>query len=99
MSLMNAELYQALRSAQVPDDQATAAAQSVVSPEGLATKVDMAELRTELAALRGELSTEIAAVRGDLRAEMHALGRRIIMWNTGTLIAVASIVFAIVRWL
>lgn len=55
MSLMNAELYTALKSAQVPDDQAQAAAQSVVSPEGLATKVDIAELRSEIANLRSEL--------------------------------------------
>jgi len=55
MSLMNTELYNALRHAQVPEDLAEAAAQSVVSPEGLATKTAIAALQTTIADKHFEL--------------------------------------------
>lgn len=55
MSIMNTELYNALRKANVPDDLAEAAARSVASYEGSATKMDIAELRTEMTAMKAEL--------------------------------------------
>jgi hypothetical protein len=52
----------------------------------VATKADLFELK-------GELKSEVR----DLRAEMHSLMRQQIMWNVGSIIAVAGVVFAILR--
>ena len=53
----------------------------------LATKADLAELKTEL-------KTDI----GSLRVEIERMGRVVIMWNVDTIIAMASVVFAIMRY-
>jgi len=71
------------------------------------------ELRTEIAKLRGELRTEIAELRLELRTEiaqvrvevantrtaMERLGRRIIMWNAGTVLGGMAIMAAMLRLL
>jgi pheromone shutdown protein TraB len=53
----------------------------------LATKEDIADLRTELHTARAELTTKI-----------ERMGRVVVMWNVGTVIAVVSVVFAILRF-
>jgi hypothetical protein len=50
-------------------------------------KEDIADLRTELRTTRAELVTEV-----------ERMGRVVIMWNVGTLLAVAGFVFAIIRF-
>jgi hypothetical protein len=59
-----------------------------------ATKEDIAKLKEDIADLRTELRT----TRAELVAEIERMGRVVIMWNVGTLIAVASVVFAILRF-
>ena len=59
--------------------------------EKLATKAD---LRAKLAELKAELKVDIASVR----TEIERMGRVVIMWNVGTVIAMASVVFAIMRY-
>ena len=48
MSIMNTELYNALRKANVPEDLAEAAARSVAGTQDVATKMDLVELKAEL---------------------------------------------------
>lgn len=59
------------------------------SQEQLATKLDLAEVRTELkteiAALRTELKTEIATLKGELRAEIRDAKNSALTWTIGVL--------------
>ena len=64
---------------------------------------DMRAVREDLTTIKATYATrdglndvrlEVEKVRG----EMHSLGRQMIMWNVGTIIAVASLVFAIMRF-
>jgi ribosomal protein L29 len=64
------------------------------------------ELHTELGTLRTELHTELGTLRaemadttGGLRAEMHDLGRTIVMWNTGSVLAGMGLAATIARLL
>ncbi len=57
----------------------------------LATKAD---LRAELAELKTELKVDIAGVR----TEIERMGRTIVMWNVGALLAVAGFVYTIIRF-
>jgi hypothetical protein len=74
----------------------------------LATKADLADVRTELAELRGDLGREIAAVRGDLgrdiagaRGEIATAKVDTIRWVVGVgvvqLASVIGLAFAILR--
>ena len=65
---------------------------------------DMRSVREDLTTIKATYATrdglndvrlEIEKVRG----EMHSLGRQMIMWNVGTIITVAGLVFAIMRFL
>jgi hypothetical protein len=60
----------------------------------LATKADIAELRTELKTDIAGVRTEIAGVR----TEIERMGRTIVMWNVGALLAVAGFVYTIIRF-
>jgi chromosome segregation ATPase len=78
---------------------------SEVLQSNLATKLDIAELKSELksdiAELKSELKSDVAELKTEIavvRTEIERMGRVIVMWNVGTLIAVASIVFAIMRY-
>ncbi|MGH2602627.1 MAG: integrase [Gammaproteobacteria bacterium] len=63
MSTMIREIYEALKAAGVPDEQASAAAEAVAPKGEVATKTDIADdLRTEFAALR----TDFAVLRGEV---------------------------------
>ena len=80
MSAIVKEVYDAFRSAGVSDEQAAAAALAIPPRDDLATKTDLAELRTELkteiAELRSEVKTDIAELKTDiaiLRSEMREL--------------------------
>jgi len=66
--------------------------------------VTEAVLRAELAELRTEMHTELASLRaemadtaGCLRAEMHDLGRTMVMWNTGSVLAGMGLAATIAR--
>jgi hypothetical protein len=90
MTTLVVEIYEALRKAGVEEDLARAAARAVIGAEEkekLATKADLAEFKAEL-------KVDIANVR----TEIERMGRVVIMWNVGTVIAMASIVFAIMRY-
>ena len=60
MSLMVAEVYKALLSAGAPEEEARAAASAIPVAKDLATKQDIAELRSEL-------KQDIAELRSDLK--------------------------------
>lgn len=60
MSTMVAELYDALRKAGVDEDTARAAAEAVIGrQEGVATKADIAVLRSELRQEMADLKVEL----------------------------------------
>ena len=59
MSAIVKEVYDALRSAGVSDDLATAAARSVPASSELATKGDIRELRSEIRELRAETKSDM----------------------------------------
>ena len=109
MSIIVAELYDALRAAGVSDEKARAAASAVVGTDtqnGFATKADLASVRGEIAGVRGEIAELLAAVRGEIvelrattRADLAELQSRLIQWNVGTIIAMTAVFAAIVKLL
>jgi len=65
---------------------------------------DMRSVREDLTTIKATYATrdglndvrlEIEKIRG----EMHSLGRQLIMWNVGTILAAGGLVFAIMRFL
>lgn len=77
----------------------------IVSPfarNELATKADVADLRADMAELRGDLRVEMAELRGDLRAEMaelkHDLTRSLGGWlfvSQGVLVAIVGLLVSL----
>ncbi len=70
-----------------------------------ATKEDTGQLKEAIARLElvtkddiADLRTELRTTHAKLAAEIERMGRVVIMWNVGTLIAVAGLVFAIIRF-
>jgi len=61
----------------------------------LATKSDLAELRTELIETRESLRGEIAEVRVELIEKMSDVQTKLIIWLVGTAIASVSLMAAI----
>lgn len=53
----------------------------------LATKVDIAELRSEVAVGNEKLRVDMARMSADLREEMNQMHRKLIMWIVSTMIA------------
>lgn len=56
MSVIVTELYDALISAGAPEAQARAAAAAIPLPDNLATRDDIVELKSDLAAVRAEIA-------------------------------------------
>jgi hypothetical protein len=84
MSTIVAELYDALKTAGVPDDQAKAAAGAIVgrsTQSGLATKSDLSQLESLL------------------KADMSELEARLIKWNVGMIINMTSVFAGILKLL
>ena len=66
MSMMIAEIYEALVEAGTSEEKAKAAAGVVPVSDSLATKTDLQELRTEL-------KSDIQGLRSDMSAELKVL--------------------------
>jgi hypothetical protein len=103
------EIYDALKEAGASEEKAAAAAVAVpvyqMDRANLATKNDIADLKQEIAALRLATKNDIDELRlatmqeiAALRTEIERMGRLTIMWNIGTIIAMAGVVFAILRF-
>jgi hypothetical protein len=84
MSTMLKEVYDALKEAGASEEKASAAAVAVSAYQ---------LNRTHLAS-----KEDIANLRAELKVDIEKMGRVIVMWNVGTLIAVAGLVFAIIRF-
>ncbi|MBV9859731.1 MAG: hypothetical protein JO038_06480 [Alphaproteobacteria bacterium] len=72
------ELIKDLKASGFSDEQAESVVRGIrqaqdLSVSNLASKADLAEIRSEIAALRSELLAEIAALRSELFAEIAAL--------------------------
>jgi hypothetical protein len=61
MATMISEVYDAFRSAGVPEDKARAAAEAL-SEKQLVTRTDMAKLKKQLLVIKGMLSLVVVAV-------------------------------------
>ena len=77
MSMMIAEIYEALVEAGTSEEKAKAAAGVVPVTDNLATKTDLQELRTELKSEMQELGvttkSDIQGLRSDMNAELKVL--------------------------
>jgi hypothetical protein len=60
VTTINQELYEALIAAGAPDDAAKRAAASIYDKARVATKVDIAELKSEVASIDGKLTILVA---------------------------------------
>ena len=63
--------------------------------EELATRGDLTVLRSEMDAFRSEMRAEFAAFREQVRVEMHTEFRRMMVWNVSTMLAIATILVAV----
>ena len=83
MSIMVTEVYEALVSAGAPEDKAKAAAGAIPIARDIATKQDLADLRTELkqdiAELRTELKQDIAELKSDLKIMKFVYGPAVLL--------------------
>jgi len=102
MSIIVAELYDALRAAGVDDDKAKAAAAAVAATRdlsGLVTKTDLAELHTDIMADLAEIKTGFVRLEGASKADLSALRADLMQWTVGVLIAMTAIFGVIVKLL
>ncbi len=71
--------------------------------EEVATKTDLAAVKTELSAdisaLRADLTAEIAALRTDVRTELAAVKHDMLRWMVGMAFAQVGLTVALVRFL
>jgi hypothetical protein len=71
-------------------DTAEALAESLGEVSDLATKADMAALRSDMAELKAELKADMAELRAEIRGELNTQLR----WIVGTIIGVAALAVA-----
>lgn len=71
MSIVVAEVYEALVSAGAPEDKARAAAAAIAIGEQLATKQDLAEVKAEITEIKvkdlAEIRADIAGIKATMR--------------------------------
>ena len=72
MSIMVTEVYEALVSAGAPEDKAKAAAGAIPIARDIATKQDLADLRTEL-------KQDIAELKSDLKIMKFVYGPAVLL--------------------
>jgi hypothetical protein len=108
MSTMIAEVYDAFKAAGAPEDKALAAATVLAGfapPEPVATKADVAALRSELksdlTALKGELKADVAALKGELKADVAALKSDLadVKSELGARISIVEAKLGMIQWL
>ena len=73
MSMMIAEIYEALVEAGTSEEKATAAAGVVPVIDSLATKTDLQELRSDMKVLRSDMKADMQVLRSDMKAELKVL--------------------------
>ena len=79
----------------VEQAEAVVATVSIAMNDNVATKADIAEVKTDVAVLRAETKAEIDS----LKAEMKAMENRIVVKMTGIGLAIAGLTFALIRLL
>ncbi len=79
-------------------DTAEALAEAMSGAE-LATKSDLALIRTEMAGLRAELKTDIAALRAELKADIELLRRDLTIRLGSMMVIAVGILLAAIRYL
>jgi hypothetical protein len=84
MTTINHELYEALKEVGASEDTAKRAAASVYDKDQLATKLDIAGLRTEIQAMKGEIQ---AMLNRHLLAIMGAMVGLTAIFGTVVVIA------------
>ena len=87
-------LYKAFVEVGASEESATKAAEDVIQVSQLpqlATKTDIAEVRTEIALLRNDMTSAI----GSLRSDMADREARLIKWMVGSLSVFATIIITL----
>ena len=79
MSIMVTEVYEALVSAGAPEDKAKAAAGAIPIARDLATKQDLADLRTELKQDIAGVKQEVSDVKSDLKIMKFVYGPAVLL--------------------
>ena len=67
--------------------------------EEVATKTDVAAVRTELVAVKHELQAELQTVKHELRAELQTMKHDMLRWMVGMAFAQVGLTVAIIRFL
>ncbi len=91
-----------LTAAGFTDAQAEALTQALrhvqqIDLSDLATKADLAVVKTDLAAVRAEVKADLAILRAELEAKMAEHKAEIIRWIFGISIAQAATILAVLR--
>ena len=75
----------------MPEPQAAAIVRALANADvgQLATKADIADVRTEIEALRSEMNAKIEALRADLNMKIEALrgDNKLLRWMGGVILA------------
>ena len=90
-SYVHIGMYETLRKLGADDESAKAAVADLPIPQHLATKEDIAEVKTELAALRGEVKAEIAVLKADFFRQLWFMAAGIVTLNTILLTGVITL--------
>jgi CHASE3 domain sensor protein len=90
MTVMIAEVYDALRSAGADEDKARRAAEAVAESRDDMQRLS-AEIRSEMQALAAELRSEMQALRSEMQSVRGEL--TILKWMMGVLIALVIAIF------
>jgi hypothetical protein len=85
-------------SPQQAGDTAEALAEAMSGAE-LATKADVAAVKTDLAAVEAALKAELAAVRAELKAEIERLRRDLTIRLGGMIVVAVGILLTAIRYL
>ncbi len=91
-----------LTAAGFTDTQAEALTQALrhvqqIDLSDLATKADLAAVKTDLAAVRAEVKADLAVLRAQLEAKMAEHKAEVIRWIFGISIAQAATILAVLR--
>jgi hypothetical protein len=92
-------LARELRAADLAQPQAEAIAAAIgrAVTETAATRADLAQLRSEMAAMHAELKGGIDALRAETKTNMAEMKASILTWFVGTQIALGAILIAALK--
>lgn len=94
MTIGNIELYEALKLAKVPEQQARAAAQGFLLPPEIATKSD---IRESEARLENKIDNDIKTLEVRMDGKLKDLEIKMLKWMIANSVTVITIIIAIMK--